>query len=314
VTWISTTQPLGIAVNETAIYWDSAAGGAMSAPVAGTPVSTLFANPNDGGAVSMALGLPSTGENNLVIDSTSVYWTVNDVGYPEAPFVETVPFNGSGASILNAQSDIAFLDQALAVDSTNLYVVPFSIDPQGGECPDAEGIDVVPLNHGPMTNLQGPCWAVRLAVDSSQNLYWTDLGPPPAYLHPSVMTQSISSATATKIASAVSPYGIALYGGNLYWSDSGNIMVYAIGGSTSPSVLSTSTQPQDIVVDSSGVYWIDSGNAVMMVPLGGGTAQAIAQQQANVVALATNSTSVFWVNEGTSANSFADGAVMKVAK
>jgi hypothetical protein len=68
------------------------------------------------------------------------------------------------------------------------------------------------------------------------------------------------------------------------------------------------------VVDSSGVYWIDSANAVMMAPLGGGAAQAIAQQQANVVALATNSTSVFWVNEGTSANSFADGAVMKVAK
>ena len=262
----------------------------------------------------MVTGLTSTGENNLVIDSTSVYWTVNDVGYPEAPFVETVPFNGIGASILDPQSDIAFLDQTLAVDGTNLYVVPFSIDPQGGECPDEEGIDVVPLNHGPMMNLEGACWAVRLAVDSSQNLYWTDLGPPPAYSHPSVMMQSVASATATKIASAVSPYGIAVYGGNLYWSDSGNIMVYAIGGSTSPSVLSTSTQPQDIVVDSSGVYWIDSGNAVMMAPLGGGTAQAIAQQQANAVALATNSTSVFWVNEGTSANSFADGAVMKVAK
>jgi hypothetical protein len=215
VTWISTTQPTGIAVNETAIYWDSAAGGAMSAPVAGTPVSILSASPNDGGAVSIDTGLTSTGENNLVIDSTSVYWSVNDVGYPEAPYVRTVLFNGSGASILDPQSNIAFQDQTLAIDSTNLYVVPFYIDPQGGQCPDEEGIDVVPLNHGPMTNLKGACWAFRLAVDSSQNLYWTDLGPPPAYLHPSVMMQSVSSATATKIASAVSPYGIAVYGGNL---------------------------------------------------------------------------------------------------
>jgi hypothetical protein len=172
---------------------------------------------------------------------------------------------------------------------------------------------VVPLSHGPTTYLNGACTVVRLVVDASQNLYWTDLGPPPG-LHPVVMTQAVSSPTATQIASATSPYGIAVYGSNLYWTDAGNVMAYAIGGSTSPSVLSTSTQPQDIVVDSSGVYWIDSGNAVMMAPLGGGAAVAIAQQQTNVLALATNSTSVFWVNEGTYANSFADGAVMKVAK
>jgi hypothetical protein len=314
VTWIPTTQPVGIAVNETTIYWDSTAG-AMSAPVAGAPVSTLSVNLSDGSPIPGCCGQVSTGLNNLVIDSTSVYWTVNSgPGAPQPePYVETVLFNGSGASILDPQSNIAALNQTLAVDSTNLYVVPFQFTVQGGQCWDSEGINVVPLSHGPTTYLNGACTVVRLVVDASQNLYWTDLGPPPG-LHPVVMTQAVSSPTATQIASATSPYGIAVYGSNLYWTDAGNVMVYAIGGSTSPSVLSTSTQPQDIVVDSSGVYWIDSGNAVMMAPLGGGAAVAIAQQQTNVLALATNSTSVFWVNEGTYANSFADGAVMKVAK
>jgi hypothetical protein len=314
VTWIPTTQPVGIAVNETTIYWDSPAG-AMSAPVVGAPVSTLSANLNDGSPSAGCCGLVSTGLNNLVIDSTNVYWTVNSgPGAPQPePFVETVLFNGSGASILDPQSNIAALNQTLAVDSTNLYVVTLGFTIQGGQCWDSNGIDVVPLNQGPTTYLNGACNVVRLVVDGSQNLYWTDLGPPPG-LHPVVMTQAVSSPTATMIATATSPYGVAVFGGNLYWTDAGSIMVYAIGGPTSPSILSTSTQPQDIVVDSSGVYWIDSTNAVMRVPLGGGAAQVIAQQQANPVALATNSTSIFWVNEGTSGNSFADGAVMKVAK
>jgi hypothetical protein len=309
-----TTQPVGIAVNETMIYWDSTAG-AMSAPVAGAPVSTLSANLNDGSPIAGCCGSVSTGLNNLVIDSTNVYWTVNSgPGAPQPePYVEAALLSGGGASILDPQGNIAALNQTLAVDSTNLYVVPFEFTIQGGKCSDWNGINVVPLNNGPTTYLNGACSVVRLVVDGSQNLYWTDLGPPPG-LHPVVMTQAVSSPTAAQIASATSPYGIAVYAGKLYWTDAGNVMVYAIGGSTSPSVLSTSAQPQDMVVDSSGVYWIDSGNAVMMAPLGGGAAEPIAQQQANPVALATNSTSLFWVNEGTDANGFADGAVMKVAK
>jgi hypothetical protein len=112
----------------------------------------------------------------------------------------------------------------------------------------------------------------------------------------------------------VNPSGIALYGGMLYWSDSGNIMVMPVGGAMGASVLSSSAEPQDIVVDSSGVYWIDAGGAVMTAPLGGGAATTLAQGQNNVVALATNSTSVFWVNEGTATSNCVDGAVMKVAK
>ena len=267
-------------------------------------------------AVRDSIGIgPSTGMSNLVINSTSIYWTVSQGGYRESPYVGTVLLNGNGASILDALSTISLEDQTLAIDSTNLYVVPYNFDTQGGECPDSAvgGIQVLPLNQGPTTNLSGVCMAIRLTVDSSQNLYWTDLGPPP-YQHAAVMTQSVSAATATQIAPATDPYGIALYGGNLYWTDSGKVMVYTLGGTTGPSVLSTSANPQDLVVDSSGIYWIDSGNAIMMSPLGGGTAKAIAKQQANVAGLATNSTSVFWVNQGTSANNFADGAVMRVAK
>jgi hypothetical protein len=114
----------------------------------------------------------------------------------------------------------------------------------------------------------------------------------------------------------VSPGGIALYGGMLYWSDSGtgDVMVMPVGGTMGASVLSSSAHPWDLVVDSSGVYWVDSGTAVMRAPLGGGAATTIAQGQVNIVALGTDATSVFWVNEGTSGAGYVDGAVMKVAK
>jgi hypothetical protein len=305
-TLVATTQPIGLAVDETTVYWQTGAGKLMSASVAGTGVSTLFAGGDAG-----APGIDNSQLNDLVVNSTSAYFTVNA---SDSIYAQAVRLDGTGASTHDVYATIEDRNQAIALDATAFYVARYYIDPQGGSCPDTLGIDVVPLNGSPTTNLRGACFLVRLTVDSSQNLYWTDRGRPPGNVNPSVMMQSVSAATPTKIASAVNPYGIAVYGGNVYWSDSGNIVVLPIGATTSASVLSSSTNPQDIVVDSSGVYWIDSGSAVMMAPLGGGAATTIAQGQTNVVALATNSTSVFWADEGTYADGYADGAVMRVAK
>jgi hypothetical protein len=310
-TLVTTTQPIGLAVNETTVYWETGglkgygAGSLMSASVAGTGVFTLFAGSSDAGAP----GIDNAQLNDLVVDSTSAYFTVNA---STSNYVQAVRLDGTGASTLDVYATVDDREQAIALDATALYVARAYIDPQGGGCPDL-GIDVVPLNQGPTTTLYGACLVVRLAVDSSQNLYWTDRGHPPYIVNQAVMMQSVSATSPTKLASATSPYGIAVYGGYVYWSDSGNIMVLPMGATTA-SVLSSSADPKDLVVDSSGVYWIDSGSAVMMAPLGGGAATTLAQGQNNVVALATNSTSVFWVNEGTEASNYVDGAVMRVAK
>jgi hypothetical protein len=305
ITLVTTTQPIGLAVNETTVYWRTGAGRLMSASVAGTGVSTLFAGAGDAGGSEV-----DSEVNDLIVDSASAYFIVNA---GSSNYVQAALLDGTGASTLDVSGQVADWHHAIAVDSTALYAARYYIDQQGGSCPDL-GIDVVPRNQGPTTTLYGACSLVRLAVDSSQNLYWTDQGRPPGTVNPSVMTQSVSATTPTKLASAVNPSGIALYGGMLYWSDSGNIMVMRVGGAMGASVLSSSAEPQDIVVDSSGVYWIDSGGAVMTAPLGGGAATTLAQGQNNVVALATNSTSVFWVNEGTATSDYVDGAVMKVAK
>jgi hypothetical protein len=286
----------------------------MSAPMAGSPVSTLFTAPvSDAGAPTPSL-VDSAHQIDLVIDSTRVYWPLNISYDVNTSHVQSVLFDGTAPSTFDTSPPLDS-DRAIAVDATNLYVVATVPDAQGGNCPDL-GLDVVPLAGGSTTTLRGPCWIVKMVVDGSQNVYWTDLGKPPAYTHAEVMMQSVSSPTPTVIASAASPFGIAVYGGNVYWTDGAKVMVAPVGadGGAGATVLATGTQPLNLAADASGVYWIDSGTAVMTVPLAGGTVRTLAQQQVNATALATNAQTVFWVNQGTSANGFADGAVMKVAK
>ncbi|MGH7286384.1 MAG: hypothetical protein ACRELY_33105 [Polyangiaceae bacterium] len=302
---IATTQPIGLAADETTIYWRTGAGDLMSASVAGRDVSTRLAGASDAGGSALLI---DSERNDLLVDGASAYFIVNA---GSSSYVQAARLDDSGASTLDVTTHVTSWAQAMALDATSLYVVRYDIDEQGGTCPDL-GIDVVPLGQGATTTLHGPCSLVRMTVDSAANVYWTDRGRPPGNVNPSVMMQSVSSTLPTEIASAVSPYGIAVYGGNVYWSDAGNIMLLPVGA-TNASVLSSSAEPRDIVVDASGVYWIDSGSAIMTAPLGGGAATAIAQGT-NVVALATNGTSVFWADEGTPADDYADGTVMGVAK
>ena len=303
---ICTTQPIGLAVSETTITWRTAAGNLMSAAVDGTNVATTFAAANGGSSSAVLI---ESEIDDLLLNASSAYFVVNA---GSSSYVQASLLDGSSASALDSTTNIATWTQAIALDRTSLYVARYNIDPQGGSCPDL-GIDVVPLNGGSTTTLHGPCFLVRMTVDDSQNLYWTDRGRPPGTMNPSIMMQSATAATPTKLASATSPYGIVVFDGSVYFTDAGKIMVLRVG-SANATTLSSSADPRDLVVDASGVYWIDSGSAVMRAPLAGGEATPIARGQANVVALATNSTSVFWADEGTAAHDYADGAIMRVAK
>ncbi len=296
VSLIPATNPVGLAVNESTIYWELEAGNVMSASVAGTPVTPPFySNTNELGP-------------NLVINSTNVYWTEDD-GNGDGPYVQSLLFNGNGSWQFDVSGGAVYAFPYIAVDGTNLYVERNDIAVQGGGCPGIE-IDVSPLNHDAMTSVIGGCSVVQMVVDSSKNLFWTDSGSGNGFDAPSVMMEPVSNATTTtQIAPAVSPVGIAVYGGKLYWNDSftGEVTQFSIGGTGSPTMLSSSTAPGSMVADASGVYWIDSGTSILKVPLSGGTAQTIAKGQ-TAIAIATNSTSVFWINQGAS------GAVMKLAK
>jgi hypothetical protein len=299
-------QPVGIAVSEGAVYWELSGGDVMVASPTGARAATLFAGAASGGASGGGLNV------NLVVDSTRAYWVENFV--PGGPLVQSVLLGGGGAATFDAVGSGLEALSAVAVDGANLYVARAQIDPQGGSCPSL-GIDVVSLDGGAVTTMSGACRVVRLAVDGEGTVYWTDQGVAPSGHPAAIEAASVGSgsATATTIAAATSPWGIAVHGGRLYWSDGADVMVKALGSSAAASVLATSTQARDLVVDASGVYWIDAGHAIMNVSLEGGAARTIASGQ-NVVALATDASSVFWVDQGTTGGAGAGGAVMRVAK
>jgi serine/threonine protein kinase len=70
-----------------------------------------------------------------------------------------------------------------------------------------------------------------------------------------------------------------------------------------------------IAVDATRVYWTNgSAGTVLAVPIGGGTVQTVAIGQGTPEAIAVSDQYVFWVDFGTQANSYKDGALMKVAK
>jgi hypothetical protein len=297
------TQPVGIAVNESRIYWEEAAGNVQSLPVAGTATPSTF--------------FPSTYALtcNLAINSTNAYWIENQ-GPTGTRYVQTLIFNGSGSWQFDTlyTGPVSFV--ALAVDDRYLFTGSVNGATQAGGCPGEITVQ-------PLTNLTtgssvsfSACNPWRLALDPSDTVYWTDLGSPIGSNHPGVLSRALAATSPTTIALAQSPYGIAIYDGKLYYGDTSaaEIFVYALGSSGSPTMFASSPDPQDIVADSSGVYWIDSATTIMKAPLGGGTPTSIASGQAQAVALATNSTGIYWVNQGTQANGYADGAVMKITK
>jgi hypothetical protein len=294
----SSTSPTGLAVNESNVYWTESAGNVNRQPVSGTSHTSLYSD-------SLI-----TLDGAISLSSTKVYFVVQESA---SSYVQADLLGGGGGSTFDATTQPSHLS-ALTLDANNLYVSSYDSATQGGGC--SAVINVVPLNGNAITSPYGDCTVVRMAVDAT-NIYWTDSGPPNGLIPPSVMMQSLTGTpAATQVTTAQGPYAIAIADGVLYWTDTvaGMVMKYVVGGTASPSTFGASSAPTDMAVDSSGVYWIDNNATILHLPLAGGTVQTLATQQTAAVAIATNSTSVFWVNQGTSANAYADGAVMKLAK
>jgi hypothetical protein len=214
----------------------------------------------------------------------------------------------------NANGRYSFVVQ----DGTDIFAAYYSVSVQGGNCP-VQGVDYMAIQ--PRTNAYTTwsnssfCNINQMAVDAT-NLYWTDAGSPSGYISPGVFMAAKFAASATLVASASTPVGIGIYQGTLYWTDIGTGAVMTWMPGSAATTLSSSLSPGSLAVDSSGVYWIDSRTTIMRAPLTGSavTPQTLATAQTAAIAIATNSTSVFWINTGTSTNSYADGAVMQLAK
>ena len=150
------------------------------------------------------------------------------------------------------------------------------------------------------------------------NVYWTtDFGTSSV-----VMKVPLGGGTATTLASGQDQViSVAVDSTNVYWTTaqagSGTVMTVPIAGDPHApregEALRMGSQS-----DSTSVYWADGTlGTVMSVPVGGvpdgGAPTTLASGQKLPYAVTVDSTSVYWTNFGTSAGSYKDYSVMKVA-
>lgn len=85
----------------------------------------------------------------------------------------------------------------------------------------------------------------------------------------------------------------------------------ALAGTPKP-VFTMQTKPYGVAVDGASLYWTNGDGTVMKAPKEGGTPVVLASGQASPGAIVVDSDSVYWINQGSLTK--ADGAIMKLKK
>jgi hypothetical protein len=116
-----------------------------------------------------------------------------------------------------------------------------------------------------------------------------------------------------------SPWGIAVGGGNVYWTNSGDgtVMTLPAMGGGAPTTLATAqSTPMSIALDAANAYWVDSAvGTVMQCALAGcgGAPLALASGQGTPWGVAVDPTSAYWTSGSNVARSlFADAGAVAV--
>jgi hypothetical protein len=256
---VGQSSPMGIAFDRANIYWTN-----DSVPTSHGIYS--------GGAVmrlSIDGGFPTTLQTfggvakpyGIAVDDENVYFTL------QAGAVMKAPLDG-GEAITLANSRPA--PTGLALDSQNVY------------WEDIGGVFAVPIGGGLVTPLSsgfvngsdgGQFNSWFLTIDGS-SAYWAgeaNSGPS------AVFKVALGGGTTTTVASFPdAPFGIAVYGNEIYWTTigtghgaTGAIMKASINGGAVTTLASQQQVPTAIAVDAKNVYWINSGDGdgtVMQMP------------------------------------------------
>lgn len=231
--------PQAIAVDGSNVYF-AALGAADGGVVGQTPL--------DGGTtITLATGQDTP--NAIAVDSTHVYFTDYGQTTPGGGSVMKVAIGGGSAAVPIATAVGG--PRGIAVDSTNAYWTDFigntvASAPLGGV--DGGGTILVSGQAGPLS----------IVVDSV-NVYWTNLDGQTIMGAPIAGGGGDFGVYGTSLSQSL--YGLARFGGDLYFADdSNNGSVMKIGASgQGETLLSFGEQgPQVLTADASGVYWIDS--------------------------------------------------------
>jgi hypothetical protein len=187
-------QPIGIAVNSTAVYWaDHADGAIMKLPIGSSTPTTVATNMVDPAGIA--------------IDPTSIYWTNTNSGT-----VMTAPLAGGNAVTL-ATGQIS--PTMITVDSRRVYWTNNAFTYDGS-------VMSVPIGGGGAVTLaSGRLRPLGIAVDST-NVYWVDLGTANVGVG-YVMTTPLGGGSPSVLASSPGVVSdVKVDSRNIYWSAGGS--------------------------------------------------------------------------------------------
>ncbi len=170
-----------------------------------------------------------------------------------------------------------------------------------------------------------------LGLVAADRLYWADNGTPPTYTDGAIVVADLGGGNRQVLASGqANPQSVALYDGQLYWTDLGTFAKSYLDGAiwtctpsspmscamTLQEVARSQAGPYALAADASGIYWTSSYGSYVwqcvpmqaqsLVPC---TATRISPEQAGPWALAVDETSVYWTSLAAGV-----GSVLRMAK
>jgi hypothetical protein len=238
------------------------------------------------GRCMMKLASAQVLPTDIALDSSNVYWTVAGSGATGGT-VLSLPKGGAvdGGAPSTLASGQNF-PSAIAINGTDAFWT------------DSNGQTVmkVALTGGSPTTIASAQNAPSALALDGTNVYWANLGG-------QVMQAPLGGGTATTLGGGISPWGIAVSGGTLYWTTYPNtnyttLNVFALNiaahtGSTFASVANLGNpQRHGVVADTSHLYF--TGSDVYSIPLSGGTVTTIAVPFGSPIGLAVDGSNVYF--------------------
>jgi hypothetical protein len=223
------SEPIGIALDATSVYWTNelSSHGLYKMPLTGGP------------PVSLAAG----GSGQLAISPTDAYW------FDVYGSLLTAPLQG-GATVTLAPAESGVT--SVAIDATSVYWTTFLSN--GGT------LQRLPLHGGgsPEALFRGEVGAAGVAVDNT-NVYWVEFETD---RHTGfIMSLPVAGGVATTLTHPQRPILGSLFcsivtdNENLYWFAEGNLLKLPIGGGTTTTLVSHQKGLSCLALDRSSVYW-----------------------------------------------------------
>jgi hypothetical protein len=224
----------------------------------------------------------------VAVDATNVYWVTGGTGAPGAVMKRRL--TGGAPIMLASTPSVA----DIALDATYVYWLTWINDPTAG----ANGaIHRIPTTGGAPSLVVPSVSSVATMAVSGSSLFWLDQFGNEV----NKVAAQTGGATVTLASNQQRPYGLALDGTNVYWTniEGGTVMKLSQAGGTPVMMASGQGDSYEIVASGPNLYWVGGyelslKSTLRMVPITTGTPTPLLTLDGQSYGLVADATNVYW--------------------